>query len=75
MANDTTVPTFHYKILSSYCFRDIAVVSLDRVRIRVTFRLIVSQSVSLGVVPRLGLMTRYLFVTESYSPVHMGRPL
>jgi hypothetical protein len=34
-----------------------------------------SQSVCLGVEPRLGLMTRYLFLIESYSPVHMGRPL
>jgi hypothetical protein len=34
-----------------------------------------SQSVCLGVEPRLGLMTRYLFFIESYNPVHMGRPL
>jgi hypothetical protein len=32
-----------------------------RVRVRVTLRLTVSQSVCLGVEPRLGLMTRYLF--------------
>jgi hypothetical protein len=31
------------------------------VRVRVTLRLTVSQSVCLGVEPRLGLMTRYLF--------------
>jgi hypothetical protein len=31
-----------------------------RVRVRVTLRLTVSQSVCLGVEPRLGLMTRYL---------------
>jgi hypothetical protein len=30
-------------------------------RVRVTLRLTVSQSVCLGVEPRLGLMTRYLF--------------
>jgi hypothetical protein len=46
-----------------------------RVRVRVTLRLTVSQSVWLGVEPHLGLMTRYLFLFESYSPVHMGRPL
>jgi hypothetical protein len=33
------------------------------------------QSVCLGVEPRPGLMTRYLFSLESYRPVHMGRPL
>jgi hypothetical protein len=45
------------------------------VRVRVTLRLTVSQSVCVGVEPRLGLMTRYLFFIESYSSVHMGRPL
>jgi hypothetical protein len=33
-----------------------------RVRVRVTLQLTVSQSVRLGVEPRLGLMTRYLFI-------------
>jgi hypothetical protein len=32
-----------------------------RVRVRVTLRLTAGQSVCLGVKPRLGLMTRYLF--------------
>jgi hypothetical protein len=32
-------------------------------------RLTVSQSVSLGVEPRLGLMTRYLLLFDSYGPV------
>jgi hypothetical protein len=45
------------------------------VRVRVTLQLTVSQSVCLGVEPRPGLMTRYLFILESYRPVHMGRPL
>jgi hypothetical protein len=45
------------------------------VRVRVTLRLTVSQSVCLGVEPRLGLMTGYSSLIESYSPVHMGRPL
>jgi hypothetical protein len=35
----------------------------------------VSQSVSLGVEPHLGLMTRYLFLYDSYSLVFVGRPL
>jgi hypothetical protein len=46
-----------------------------RVRVRVTLQLTVSQSVRLGVEPRLGLMTRYLFLYESCHPVYMGRPL
>jgi hypothetical protein len=48
------------------------------VRVRVTLQLTVSQSVRLGVEPRLGLMTRYLIIYlsfESYCPVCMGRPL
>jgi hypothetical protein len=36
-----------------------------KVRVRVTLRLTVSQSVCLGVEPRLALMTRYLFFIES----------
>jgi hypothetical protein len=35
----------------------------------------VSQSVSLGVKPNLGLMTRYLLLFDSYSLVIVGRPL
>jgi hypothetical protein len=44
-------------------------------RVRVTLQLTVSQSVRLGVEPRLGLMTRYLFLHESCCPVYVGRPL
>jgi hypothetical protein len=35
----------------------------------------VSQSVSLGVEPHLGLMTRYLLLFDSYGFVSVGRPL
>jgi hypothetical protein len=35
----------------------------------------VSQSVSLGVQPHLGLMTRYLLLFNSYGPCFVGRPL
>jgi hypothetical protein len=35
----------------------------------------VGQSVSLGVEPHLGLMTRYLLLFDSYGPVFVGRPL
>jgi hypothetical protein len=44
-------------------------------KIKVTLRLTVSQSVSLGVEPYLGLMTRYLLLFDSYGPVFVGRPL
>jgi hypothetical protein len=44
-------------------------------KVKVTLRLTVSQSVYLGVEPRLGLMTRCFFLFESYCPVHVGRPL
>jgi hypothetical protein len=37
-------------------------------------RLTVSQSVSLGVEPHLGLMTRYLLLFDSYGIVFCGAP-
>jgi hypothetical protein len=40
-----------------------------KVKVRVTLRLTVGQSVSLGVEPRLGLMTRYLLLFDSYGLV------
>jgi hypothetical protein len=49
--------------------------SVTRVRVRVTLRLTVGQSVSLGVEPHLGLMTRYLLLFDSYGLVFVGRPL
>jgi hypothetical protein len=39
---------------------------LNQVKVKVTLRLTVSQSVSLGVEPHLGLMTRYLILFDSY---------
>jgi hypothetical protein len=45
------------------------------VKVKVTLRLTVSQSVSLGVEPHLGLMTRYLLLFDSYGIVIVGRPL
>jgi hypothetical protein len=44
-------------------------------KVKVTLRLTVSQSVSLGVEPHLGLMTRYLLLFDSYGIVFLGRPL
>jgi hypothetical protein len=46
-----------------------------QVKVKVTLRLTVSQSVSLGVEPHLGLMTRYLLLSDSYGLVFVGRPL
>jgi hypothetical protein len=43
--------------------------------VKVILRLTVSQSVNLGIVPHLGPMTRYLFLSDSYGLVSMGRPL
>jgi hypothetical protein len=45
------------------------------VKVKVTLRLTVSQSVSLGVEPHLGPMTRYLLLCDSYGLVLVGRPL
>jgi hypothetical protein len=43
-----------------------------QVKVKVTLRLTVSQSVSLGVEPHLGLMTRYLLLFDSYGLVFCG---
>jgi hypothetical protein len=45
------------------------------VKAKVTLRLTVRQSVSLGAEPHLGLMTRYLLLFDSYGLVFVGRPL
>jgi hypothetical protein len=43
--------------------------------VKVMLRLTVTQSVSLGVKPHLGLMTRYLLLFGSYGLIFVGRPL
>jgi hypothetical protein len=43
-------------------------------QVKVTLRLTVSQSVSLGVEPHLGIMTRYLLLFDNYGIVFVGRP-
>jgi uracil-DNA glycosylase len=45
-----------------------------KVKVKVTLRLTVGQSVSLGVEPHLGLMTRYLLLFDGYGLVFVGRP-
>jgi hypothetical protein len=46
-----------------------------KVKVKVTLRLTVSQSVSLGVEPILGLMAGYLLLTDSDGLVFLGRLL
>jgi hypothetical protein len=43
-----------------------------KVKVKITLRLTVSQSVRVGVEPHLGLMTRYLFLFDSYGLVFEG---
>jgi hypothetical protein len=47
----------------------------SQVKVKITLRLTVCQSVRLGVESRLGLMTRRFFLIESYSSVHVWCPL
>jgi hypothetical protein len=47
----------------------------SQVKVKVTLRLTVSQSVSLGVEPSLDLMTRYLLLLGNYDLVFVGGPL
>jgi hypothetical protein len=49
--------------------------NVNKVKVKVTLWLTVSQSVSLGVKPHLGLMTRYLLLFDSCSLVFVGLPL
>jgi hypothetical protein len=44
------------------------------IQINVTLRLMVGQSVSLGVEPHLGVTIRYLLFFDSYGLVFVGRP-
>jgi hypothetical protein len=45
------------------------------IKVEVTLRLTVSQSVSRGVELHLGLMTKYLLLFDSYGLVFVGRLL
>jgi hypothetical protein len=48
---------------------------LHKVKVKVTLRLTVGQSVSLGVESHLGLMTRYVLLFDSYGLVFVGLAL
>jgi hypothetical protein len=58
-----------------YCENHTEHTNTSQVKIKVTLQLTVSQSVSFGVEPHLGLMTRYLLLFDSYGFVFVGRPL
>jgi hypothetical protein len=45
-----------------------------QLKVKVALRLTVGQSVSFGVEPHLGLMTRYLLLFDSYGLVFCGAP-
>jgi hypothetical protein len=47
---------------------------MNKVEVKITLRLTVGQSVSLGVEPHLGLTTRYLLLFDSYGLVFCGAP-
>jgi hypothetical protein len=47
----------------------------DWIKVKVTLRLTVSQSVSLGIEPHLELMTRFLLLFDRYGLVFVGRSL
>jgi hypothetical protein len=67
----------HHLRLSSQeaLFSLLTTINSLQVKVKVTLRLTVSQSVSLGVEPHLGPMTRYLLPCDSYGLVFAGRPL
>jgi hypothetical protein len=61
--------------LATAKFRPLIFSTVNQVKVKVTLRLTVSQSVSLCVESHLGLMTRYLLLIDSYGLVFLGRPL
>jgi hypothetical protein len=64
-----------WSLLGSAAFICLLICLLCSVKVKVTLRLTVSQSVSLGIETHLGPMTRYLFLSDSYVLVSVGRPL
>jgi hypothetical protein len=73
----TSSLTRRWFCLIRICLAFLQVYELVKVKVEVTFtlRLTVSERVSLGVEPRLGLMTKYLLLFDSYGLVFVGRPL
>jgi hypothetical protein len=66
----------HLKILLLTACRHVRLETQLLIKVKVTLRLTASQSVSLGVEPHFGLMTRYLVLFDSCGLVFLvGRPL
>jgi hypothetical protein len=79
--NTEAITSDHYEIFLSFRLQSLCpplsssvliCTQLLQVKVKVTLRLTVSQSVSLGVEPHLGLMTRYLLLFDSYGLVLRG---
>jgi hypothetical protein len=54
---------------------NMSIIMMLYVKVKVTLRLTDSQSVSFGVDPHLGLMTRYLLLFDSYGLAFLVLPL
>jgi hypothetical protein len=61
--------------LNDDCLKTELRLTRSQVKVKVTLRLTVSQSVSLGIEPHLGPMTRSLLLCDSYGLVLVGRSL
>jgi uncharacterized protein YebE (UPF0316 family) len=61
---------FTYELPVTVSYRELLFV-----KVKITLRLTVIQSVSLGIEPHLGPKTRYLFLSDSYVLISVGRPL
>jgi hypothetical protein len=74
-----TAHTLNDVCLTNLCEESLTALNLwlnwTKVKVKVTLRLTVSQSVSLGIEPHLRPMTRYLLLCHSYGLVLVGRPI
>jgi hypothetical protein len=58
-----------------YSTSSLVIPGFTKVKVKVTLRLTVSQSFSLGVEFILRFMTRYLLLSDSFGLAFLGRPL
>jgi hypothetical protein len=70
-----TIIMYKFSPLTQQLFYFISLHQALQVKVKVTLRLTVSQSVSLGVESHLGLMTRYVLLFDSYGLIFLRRPL
>jgi hypothetical protein len=75
----SSVSLFSVRVSSLYLslclFISVSLLYVCLSEVEVTLRLTVSQSVSLGVEPHLGLMTRYILLFDNCGLAFVGRPL